>query len=139
MLGIDLSGVEAKSGFEPLPSGDYLVQCIEAKVQESKSGGKYIKAQFKVVSGNYENRRFFENFNIENSNEMAVQIGLSALRNFVESAGAPLQIESASNLEGLVCMARLKVKKDSYGEKNEVAVFKTAEERIEKEETEADF
>ena len=130
---VDLSNVEAQKGFAPMPAGPYLVQCEEASVESTSAGdGQYIKVKLNVKGPlEFENRKVFTNFNIQNPSEQAQEIGLSQLKSFLECSGVkdPNKLEDVNHLVGLVCTAHLKVKKsEQYGDQNEVSYFKEADE-----------
>jgi hypothetical protein len=71
-------------------------------------------------------RILFHNFNVENKNDLAVQIGLSQLKSFMSSAGSQSEsLEDVRDLEGLSALAQVKIKTDpTYGDKNEISYFK---------------
>lgn len=110
---LDLTGVEMeKNDFKPIPEGDYDLACIEAKLEDTKAkDGKYIKAKFKIVGGDFDGRFIFHNFNIENKNPKAVSIAQQELLKFLTSAGLPkakMILQNPSELCGLVGKAKLK-------------------------------
>lgn len=79
--------------FEPLTEGDYLVRMTSCEEQTTKSGtGKYLKTCFQVVRGlkdEDKGRLIFANFNIENANKKAVDIGEKQLHHFLKAVGEP--------------------------------------------------
>ena len=72
--------------FEALPEDRYTVECVDAKMGESKTGNKKISAQFKVVDGNYKNRRLFNDFSL-------VQKAWFNLKNYFVAAGIDISGE----------------------------------------------
>ena len=115
---IDLSKVEMRKDFEALPEGEYFFQCIEAEKKNTKSGGKMIEVQLKVVGGQFDNRRVFHRFNIVNQSEKAQTIGLEDLKRFLIACGVDTnkEISSLESILGLMCRATVVHKQDpTYG------------------------
>lgn len=132
-MGFDLSkeleGAE-ESSFEPLPAGDYELQCVSAELKDTKNkAGQYISCSFNVVNHDkYTGRKVFTNFNINNPNEKAQQIGLGQLKSFIKSSNGKIEDVGKSvpeSLVNLMAKASVKIKKDDkYGDKNEISYFK---------------
>lgn len=123
----DFTDDDEVKGFEALPAGNYLASVFEAEVKETKAGtGTLIKIQFKVVDGNYENRRFFANYNITNPNDEAQRIGRGQLKNMMSCAGCTdFKLEDVRTLVGLVVVVKLAFKTDNYGDGNEVRGYES--------------
>lgn len=115
---IDLSKVETRKDFDAIPEGEYFFQCIDAEKKTTKSGGKMIEVQLKVVGGQFDNRRVFHRFNIVNQSEKAQTIGLEDLKRFLIACGVDTSkpISSLESILGLVCRATVVHKQDpTYG------------------------
>jgi hypothetical protein len=83
----DLSTVEVKPTYSPIPDGDYNLVCTASEIKQTKAkDGKYIKATFTVKDGKFENRKIFHMFNIENKNPQAVEIAFQELKKFLLAA-----------------------------------------------------
>lgn len=119
---LDLTGVELerKGKFTVIPEGDYDLACLEAEVKDTKAGnGRYIKAKFKVVGGDFDGRFIWDQWNFENLNAKAVQIAQQNILKFLTSAGLPkskMILSNPKELEGLVGKAHVGIKE----EKNEI-------------------
>lgn len=61
MIKLDFSNVEG-GNFDPVPAGDYLVEIEKFEETTSTSGNQMIKATFKIVEGEYEGRKIFDNY-----------------------------------------------------------------------------
>ena len=48
--------------FEALPEGNYDLELAEAEIKDASTGTKMLACQFKVLEGEYVNRRVFRNF-----------------------------------------------------------------------------
>lgn len=122
---IDVTDAKTTS-FELIPEGDYTINCVTAEVKQTKSTtGEYINCKFAIVGGDHDGRVLFHMFNIKNDNPKAVEIGMGQLKSFLMASGVNnFKIQSAIELEGLTCQAKIKIKNDSYGEKNVISYFK---------------
>jgi hypothetical protein len=127
MLGIDLTDV-TEGGV--LAAGDYVVTCTDAEVRETKNGsGEYIKCVFENEDG----AKIFHMFNTKNDNPKAVEIGMGQLKTFLRVANKqdPNKLERASELIGLRCQVKTKVREASgeYGPQAVITSFKAAPEK----------
>ena len=125
MFNLDLSGVKSSS-FSPIPEGTYNLMVDEADVKDTKAGtGQYINCKMKIVGGEYDGRFIFTTFNFKNDNAKAVEIGLQQLKNFMECAGmTDFALKNVVDLVGHKAGAVIKIKSDSYGDKNVVSYYK---------------
>ena len=132
-LNIDLSGakVQGDGQFDLLPTGNYNVTCDEAEIKDTKAGtGKYIKVTFRIRDGEFKDRKVWHNFNIENPNPTAVEIGMSQLKSFLtySEAKTPETFTGVEQLYGLYCGAFIMTKKSTdpqYADQNEIKTFKS--------------
>ena len=121
----DLSSVKETTN-NVLPAGKYTTNCLAAMLLDSKSGGKYIQCEFVVANGDHKGRKIFHNFNVENNNAKAVEIGLSQLKSFLKHSGYenPDQLDSVEDLEGRQVEIKTKVKQsEQWGDKAEISAF----------------
>lgn len=130
-LDIDLSKVEADSSIDAIPPGTYQMQAIEVKVVHSKAGNRVVKVQFQVIGGTYDNRRVFENFNIQHDNPKVVEIALRQLKSWIAAASgnanAKLTMALLQSLEGAEFLGTVKVEEDKSGQyqpQNRLKVYK---------------
>lgn len=123
---LDLSNVKDEKKFDVLPAGNYLFKCQSVEIKETKAGtGKYIKAKLREQKSG---TTLFHNFNIENPNAKAVEIGLSQLKSFLKGANysTPEDLKELEDLIGLKCWAKTKVRSShEYGDSAEISYFKT--------------
>lgn len=74
--------------FDPVPEGEYTVVCVKLEDIETKDrSGRYLKAQFEIVEGDYSKKKLFTNFNYQNKNATTVKIALRQLQAWVLQAG----------------------------------------------------
>lgn len=58
--------------FEPIPSGTYLVQIVEATVATASTGREMIKIQYAVVGGPHDKRKLFDQWVLSPDNAQAL-------------------------------------------------------------------
>lgn len=98
--------VEASTGFEKIPLGDYPAIATECEVVDTKDGtGKIVKFKFQIIEGDQKDRVMFKNFNIINKSEKAQAIGRSELKAFAVTVGKPHATDGAELLNIPVIIA----------------------------------
>jgi hypothetical protein len=125
-LNLNLEGVQENS---PIPDGVYPVILNSAEVAPTKAGGSMIKVQLKIQEGApHAGRVLFDQFNIENANPKAAQIGLGQLKTMMKAFGHknPNMLKSSEELIGLKGIVAVKVVDDggSYGPQTRVRAYK---------------
>src|SRR5665213_2433339 len=74
--------------FEPIPVGQYKVQAIESKIEDTKSGtGQMLVLTLEVLEGPFANRRVWDRLNIRNDNPDAQRIAQRALADLCLAIG----------------------------------------------------
>lgn len=67
---------EPSAGYTPLPAGEYTLEIIESEYTATSMGtGMVLKCKAQVVGGDHDGRPFYLNYNLENQNDMAQEIG----------------------------------------------------------------
>lgn len=90
----DDRSIEASTGTpEPVPAGEYTMQVdkTEASPTSDQTGVKLVVA-FSIVSGEYEGRKVFANFNVRNKNHQAQTIGISELKALALACGVDWEV-----------------------------------------------
>jgi hypothetical protein len=60
----------------PLPDGKYFVEITDSDYRDAKNGnGSYVMVEYRVIDGEFSDRKLWANYNIINSNEQAQEIG----------------------------------------------------------------
>jgi hypothetical protein len=121
----DLSKYSSQKPSNTIPDGKYICNVTDAGMKDTKSGGMMIVATFTVRDGEHKGRKVFHNFNVENSNAKAVEIGMGQIKSLLENAGKNAdKLESAQALCGLTVGVKTKTNKsEQYGDKTEVSYF----------------
>lgn len=120
-----------KKKFEPIPNGDYVCEITGTEIRKTKLGtGKYIRTEFTIISKEQNGRKIWTNFNIENPNDKAVEVGLKMLKKLILSSNYSGKTsfnsaeEASTVLTGLSVGVRTKIKSsEQYGEQVEVDTF----------------
>lgn len=115
---IDLGQVASSSC---LPAGDYAIQCVGVELKDTKDfSGKYVVAQYQVLSGDRKGARFFTNYNIKNRNQTAVEIALRSIKQWVQAAGLTgneqLTMGLLQGLIGKEVFANVGIEQDKAGQ-----------------------
>lgn len=67
---------EPSSGYTPLPAGDYQMEIVESEYGATAKGtGMILKCKAQIVGGEYDGRPFYLNYNLQNDNDTAQEIG----------------------------------------------------------------
>jgi hypothetical protein len=110
---------ELDNNYEPLPGGKYSAVMDNTTITETKAGdGRYIVITYKITSEPASGRLVFVNYNIENPNEMAVNIGKAQLKQVCEAIGKT-KFDNLYELHGSPILLTLAIRKDEkYGDSN---------------------
>lgn len=74
--------------YDPVPEGEYTVVCVKLEDQSTKdNSGKYLKAQFEIVEGDYAKKKLFCNYNYQNKSVPAVKMAMRQLQAWVLQSG----------------------------------------------------
>ena len=67
---------EPSSGYTPLPARDYTLEIVESDyVATSKGTGMILKCKAQIVGGDYDQRPFYINYNLEHAEPQTMEIG----------------------------------------------------------------
>lgn len=80
--------------FELLPEGTYRLAVVDGELKTTRAGtGKYVAIALQVVTGPHKDRRIFDNFNVENPNPKAAQIGRAEFKRFLAALGITTAVD----------------------------------------------
>lgn len=118
---------EEPAGFDVLPAGEYDVVITNSEVKPTSTGGKMLKLQLQVMNGQYQNRLLFDNLNLWNNSQKAVQIARGTLSAICRAVNI-LTPQDSSELHGKPLRVKVVIEKsDEYGEQNRVKAYKPRE------------
>lgn len=126
----DSSNIDITDTFEPLPAGEYTVEVVDSDVRSTKAGtGELIALTFRVVDGEYENRRIWVNINHRNQNPKAQQRGEKELGQLKHAVHMTHGLEDTVDLHNIPLRAVVVVEEGSngYGPRNSIKAYKPLE------------
>ena len=125
LSGFNAAAVEPSTGFDCVPAGDYDVVIMTSEMKTTKDGsGQYLKLEFAILNGQFQNRKIFTNLNLVNKNETAVKIAKANLSAICRAVGV-LTPNDSSELHGKPMTVRVTIRKsDEYDDQNEIKSFK---------------
>ncbi len=112
--------------FEPLPKGNYRLQVIESRIDDTKSGtGQMLTLTLEVIEGQYKGRRIWDRLNIRNTNPEAQRIALVAHAKLCRLVGIKENKDAreSENLHFKPFTAQVTIQEDKsgqYGPQNRV-------------------
>lgn len=116
-----------ESSFEPLPAGEYTVLVKDTEVKETSTGGEMLKITLEVQEPEeYAGRYIWDNLNLVNASEKAVEIAQRQLASICKACGIE-EIEDSQELHGIPMLAKVKVtpEQGGYGPGNAVTGYKS--------------
>lgn len=117
-IGLDSTQFERTIGSgsnDPLPAGFYKAAITRAELKDNKPtakdpNGKYLEVEFDINEPfEYGNRKFWDKFNLINTNPVAVKIGKEQLADLAQALGIAM-LGDAEELIGGSCALYLTVK-----------------------------
>jgi hypothetical protein len=115
--------------FENLPEGDYELEVEASEIKDTADNtGKRLALTYRVVSGEFENRKIFGGINIVNKNPQAQEIGQKELASLCRAVGLT-SIEDSEELHFKAFHAKLGLSKKrvvgdkTYEPRNEIKKF----------------
>jgi hypothetical protein len=113
---------EFKDEYTPLPAGRYTAMIVKSETQATKAGnGSYLKLEIDIVDGQYKGRKLFENLNLENPNQQAVNIAKATLANICRAVNILHPKDSSElHLKPISIMVSVEPERDGYPASNRV-------------------
>lgn len=117
----DAETVAPRGDLDPIPQGKYIVAIIESEWAATKKGdGHMVKLTLEVLEGEYKGRRVWDNLNLANPNQQAVEIAQRTLSSICHACGV-LRVKDTSELHNIPMLAKVVVKQEpGYEPRNEV-------------------
>ena len=128
LSGFNANDVEPNGSPPPIPAGEYeAIICESAYKPTADGGGKYLKLVLQVLNGPFQNRKLYENLNLENANERAVQIAKGTLSAICRAVGV-LTPQDSSELHDKPLVVKVTIKQDAnYGDQNKIKAYRKRE------------
>lgn len=124
-LGFNANEVKPNEGFDVLPAGDYEAVIVGSEIKPTTKGdGRYIKFELQIINGEFQNRKLWDNLNIWNPSEKAVQIAKGTLSAICRAVNVPTP-KDTSELHNKPLRVSVKVESSTdYGKQNKIADYK---------------
>lgn len=116
------------SSFDLVPAGWYQMFISKAELRPTRSGGSMISVTYDITGPSHQNRKIFGNFNWENANPVAQEIGRKQFAQQVRALGLP-GIQSLDDLINLPFDGKVGIQKSKdpqYEDSNRVTAFAAA-------------
>lgn len=132
-LNFDARTVVPDSGQQdPVPAGWYNVVIDKSEMKPTKDGtGMRLELQFKIIDGQYANRKVFEGLNLQNANPVTQEIAYKQLSAIAHAVNV-LVVQDSSQLHNIPLKVKLSLKAATtqYDAKNEVKAYKNINEVV---------
>jgi hypothetical protein len=115
---------ENTSGFELVPTGEYVAQAIEGRIAPPKSGNGYaLTLVWKILEGEHENRQVWQNISFVHPKAGAQYHGQKMLNAVIAAVGAATPLKNVEPLLFVPVRLGIAIEKDAtgaYPDKNRV-------------------
>lgn len=127
--GFDSNAKENQKESNALPAGDYPAVLVASERKQTKDeSGSYLKMDFQIIRGEFQNQHIFMNLNLwlaqtDEKKKMAIKIAKGQLSELCRAVGIGTPKDS-TELHGIPLLVRLNVKENGeYGMQNNVTKF----------------
>lgn len=94
----DANNVAPSVPFEAVPPGDYTVQIVKSEMAPTKAGtGEMLKLELEIMDGEHAGRKLWDQLNLRNPNQQAVEIAQRTLSAICHAVGK-LQVSDSEQL-----------------------------------------
>lgn len=130
--GFDSNAKENQKQNNCLPAGEYQAVLVASEKKPTKDGtGSYLKMDFQITSGEFQNQHIFTNCNLwlaatDDKKRMAIQIAKGQLSELCRAVGVPTPKDSRE-LHGIPMLIKLNAKENGeYGMQNNITKYSPA-------------
>lgn len=117
---------------DPVPAAWYNAVMDKSEMKPTKDGtGARLEMQFKIIDGQFANRKIFEGLNLQNSNPVAQEIAYKQLSAIAHAVNV-LLVEDSQQLHNIPLKLKvgLKAATGQYEAKNEIKAYKNINEVV---------
>lgn len=126
LLQFDSSKIEINNSFELIPAGDYVAVITDSEWKETKSkDGQYLSLKLEIIEGVNKGRVLFDNLNLDNKNEKAVQIAQQTLASICLATNK-INVNDSAELHNIPLIIKVGVQpaQGAYEESNRIKGYK---------------
>lgn len=130
LKGFNALNVEERKEFTLIPAGIYLAMIASSEMVSNKAGnGHFLKLDFVICEGDFENRHLIVRLNLDNPNPVAVQIAQSELAEICKAVGV-IEPDDSTDLHDrpLNIQVVISPAKGEFGESNAIKKYLPLEE-----------
>ena len=124
-LNFNAAEVDPYESFDPIPVGEYVCKVADSEIKSTKAGtGTYLRLTLEVLEGDYKGRILWENINLTNPNQQAVEIGQKTLSALCHAVGV-MNVSDSQQLHNIAFTAKIKVvpAKGEYDASNGISKY----------------
>jgi hypothetical protein len=117
---------------DPVPAGWYKVVIDKSEMKPTKDGtGMRLELAFKVIDGQFTNRKIFEGLNLQNANPQAQEIAYKQLSAIAHAVNV-LVVEDSTQLHNIPLQVKVKIKPAAgqYDAGNSIVSYKNINEVV---------
>jgi hypothetical protein len=109
----DANNVEPSAPRDLIPPGKYLAHIIDSELKDTQAGGQMLALTIEILEGPHEKRRLWDNLNLVNRNDKAVEIAQRTLSAICHATGR-LQVADSEDLHfrPMVVTVEVEVRKE---------------------------
>lgn len=97
--------------FAPIAAGNYVAAIIESDMKTTSAGtGEYLKLTWEIIEGPMKGRKLFENLNLQNPNQQAVEIARGSFAAIRKATGVIAPKDSV-DLHNIIVVIKVGVEK----------------------------
>lgn len=125
---VNATEYDEDSSFDLVPAGWYQMFISKAELRQTKFGGSMISVTYDITGPTHQGRKVFGNFNWENANPVAQEIGRKQFAQQVRALGLP-GIQSLDDLINLPFDGKVGIQRSNdpqYKDSNRVTAFAAA-------------
>lgn len=126
LLQFDSSKIEINNSFELIPAGDYVAVITDSEWKETKNrDGQYLSLKLEIIEGANKGRVLFDNLNLDNKNEKAVQIAHQTLASICLATNK-INVNDSAELHNIPLIIKVGVQpaQGGYDESNRIKGYK---------------
>lgn len=119
--GFNAHDVDPNTGFDPIPSGKYLVVITATEMKPTKNGkGEYLEIEMEVLEGPHKGRKLWDRLTLKHTNEQTVEIARGTLSSICRAVNV-MKPRDSVELHNVPLIASVAVKnRDDTGEPTNV-------------------
>ena len=125
---INAAEYDEDNSFDLIPAGWYQMFISNAELRQTRSGGSMISVTYDITGPTHQGRKIFGNFNWENANPVAQEIGRKQFAQQIRALGLP-GIQGLDDLINLPFDGKVGIQKSKdpqYEDSNRVTAFAAA-------------